>query len=107
MSETTQNAAATETKTTKGKAPRKPVKGKAAAPKTKPQKAAKPKREKVAKEDLMTFAFRMPKAESVALHKAAGPANASRVMRLLAGAFVAEDRAAFESIVEDARKLRA
>ena len=72
----------------------------------KPAKAAKPKREKAPKEDLMVFAFRMTKAESAALHTAAGPANASRVMRGLAGAFVAEDRAVFESIIEDARKLR-
>ena len=105
MSETMQNAT-TETKNTKGKAQKRPAKTKAAAPKAKPAKVAKPKREKAPKEDLMTFAFRMTKAESVALHKAAGPANASRTMRALAGAFVAEDRAAFESIVEDARKLR-
>ena len=107
MSETTQNATASETKTTKGKATKKPVKAKAAMAKAKPAKAAKPKREKAPKEDLMTFAFRMPKIESAALHKAAGPANASRVMRALAAAFVAEDRAVFESIVEEARKLRA
>ena len=69
-------------------------------------KAAKPKREKAPKEDLMTFAFRMTKAESVALHNAAGPANASRTMRALAAAFVAEDRALFESIIDDAKKLR-
>ena len=82
------------------------TKTKAAAPKAKPPKVAKPKKEMAPKEDLMTFAFRMTKGESVALHKAAGPANASRTMRALAGAFVAEDRAVFESIVEDARKLR-
>ena len=68
--------------------------------------APTPKKERAPKEDLMTFAFRMTKAESVALHKAAGPANASRTMRGLAAAFVIEDRAAFESVVEDARKLR-
>jgi hypothetical protein len=73
----------------------------------KPAMAAKPKREKSPKEDLMVFAFRMTKAESVALHRAAGPANASRAMRALAGAFAREDRVAFEAIVEDARKLRA
>ena len=107
MSETTtQNASPTAAKTPKGKAPKKASAAKAAAPKTKPTKVAKPKREKPPKEDLMTFAFRMTKAESVALHTAAGPANASRTMRGLAAAFVIEDRAAFESIVEDARKLR-
>jgi hypothetical protein len=95
-----------ETKPTKGKTPKKSTKAKAAAPKTKATKTAKPKRDKTPKEELMTFAFRMPKAESAALHQAAGPANASRVMRALAGAFVREDRAVFESIVEDARKLR-
>ena len=106
MSETNQNATTTETKNAKGKAQKKAAKPKAAAPKSKVEKAAKAKREKPPKEDLMTFAFRMTKAESVALHKAAGPANASRTMRALAAAFVAEDRAAFESVVEDARKLR-
>jgi len=55
----------------------------------------------------MVFAFRLSKAESAALHMAAGPANASRTMRALAAAFVAEDRTAFESIVDEARKLRA
>jgi hypothetical protein len=100
----TQNATAAESKTTKGKVPKKTTK--AAVPKSKPPKVTKLKREKAPKEDLMVFAFRMPKAESVALHKAAGPANASRTMRALAAAFVAEDRAAFESIVEEARKLR-
>jgi hypothetical protein len=106
MSETTQNATATESKPTKGRAAKKPAKAKAATATAKPTKAAKPKKERTPKEDLMTFAFRMTKGESVALHKAAGPANASRTMRALAGAFVAEDRARFESIIEDARKLR-
>ena len=106
MSETMPNATAVEKKIVKGKAPRKSVKGKVAAPTAKPAKVAKPQREKAPKEDLMTFAFRMTKAESVALHTAAGPANASRTMRALAAAFVAEDRAAFEAVVEDARKLR-
>ena len=106
MSETMQNAATTETKSKKGKAQKKAAKAKAAAPKATAAEAAKLKREKAPKEDLMTFAFRMTKAESVALHRAAGPANASRTMRALAAAFVAEDRAVFESVVEDARKLR-
>jgi hypothetical protein len=104
MTETSQTA--TETKPTKTKAPKKTAKPKALAAKATAAKAARPKREKPPKEDLMTFAFRMTKAESVALHNAAGPANASRTMRALAAAFVTEDRAAFDSIVEDARKLR-
>lgn len=68
-------------------------------------KTAKPKREKPT-EPLMTFAFRLPKSESAALHKAAGPAGASRTMRALAAAFVTGDRAQFESIVDEARKLQ-
>jgi hypothetical protein len=112
MSETTQNATATETKPTKTKAGKKPVKAKAAAPKTKTAKAAKPKAEKPPKapredrSDWQTFALRLPKSEAAALHKAAGPANASRTMRALAAAFVTEDRAVFEAIVEEARQLR-
>lgn len=100
----------TETATTETKAPRtkkaatsKVVKTKAPKAET---KAAKPKREKRAKEDTMVFAFRLPKAESAALHRSAGPANASRVMRQLAAAFVTGDRAQFESIVAEAAKLR-
>ena len=111
MTETTiQNDNTSPPAKSKGKKPRGATrvvaqKAKKAAVPT-PTKVAKPKREKAPKEDLMVFAFRMTKAESAALHKAAGPANASRTMRALAAAFVAEDRALFESIVDDARKLR-
>ena len=94
------------TKAAKGKPQKQHSKAAIAGRKAKPPKATKPKREKPPKEDLMVFAFRMTKAESVALHTAAGPANASRAMRALAAAFVSEDRAAFETVVEDARKLR-
>jgi len=69
-------------------------------------KAGKAPREKKPKEDLMTFAFRMPKPESAALHKAAGPGRASRVMRSLAGAFTVGDEAAFRAIVKEARDAR-
>ncbi len=86
-----------------------------ASKKTRAAKESKAKAEKgtnVARapkdpEATKVFAFRLTPAESEALHVAAGPANASRVMRALAGAFVKEDRAVFESIVADARKLRA
>jgi hypothetical protein len=77
---------------------------------TKVKKAEpKPKREKKPKEDRSnwgTFAIRLPVPERDAFHKAAGPAGASRVMRLLAGAFVTGDRAQFEAIVDEARKLQ-
>ena len=42
----------------------------------------KPKKEKAPKEEnLMVFAFRLPKAESEAFHEAAGPARGSRSSR--------------------------
>src|SRR5262245_60319377 len=69
-------------------------------------KPAKAARVKVPKEDLMTFALRMPKASSVALHKSAGPRNASKVVAALADAFVKGDRVAFEAIVDTAREQR-
>jgi hypothetical protein len=108
MSETaTQNA--TETKVTKGKTPKKPTKTKAAAAKTK-TKAAKPKKEKTPREDRSgwgTFALRLPIAERVAFHKAAGPAGASRFARTVLVAFAHEDEAAFRAAVAEAKKLRA
>ena len=79
----------------------KTAKGKKAEP--------KPKREKKPKEDRSgwgVFAFRLPVSEREQFHKIAGPAGASRVMRALVGAFVTGDRAQFESIVEDAKKLQ-
>jgi hypothetical protein len=93
----------TATKATKGKTKKSAA---AKVARTKPPKAAKPKRETAPKEDLMTFAFRLPKSESAALHNAAGPAGASRTMRALAAAFVTGDRTQFELIVDEARKLQ-
>lgn len=85
---------------------KKKAESKTAKTKAVKQTEPKPKKEKAPKEELVVFALRMTEPERVALHKAAGPANASHVMRSLAAAFVAEDGAVFESIVEDARKLR-
>jgi len=81
----------------------------AAKTETKAPAVAKPKKEKAQREDRtgwQTFALRMPKSESAALHEAAGSGRASRVMRSLAGAFVTGDRAQFESIVDEARQAR-
>ena len=104
MSETA--ITSTETKTTKGKSKKATATRVAKAKAPKAEKAAKPKKEKAPKEDLMTVAFRLTKAESAAFHKASGSAAASRTMRALAAAFVTGDRAAFESIVDEARKLQ-
>ena len=67
----------------------------AAAKKATSKKAAKPK------EDLVVFAFRLTEAERAAIHKTAGPANASRFIRRVAGAFANEDVSAFRSVVKE------
>ncbi len=122
MSEATETTTNVKNNNTKGKTPKKPAKAKATTgakssrgtPATQGARAAvadakamEAKRRKEERASFVTFAFRLPKSESAALHKAAGPANASRVMRALAGAFVTGDRAVFEQIVEDAKKLQA
>jgi hypothetical protein len=112
MSETaTQNA--TETKVTKGKAPKKPAKARAAAAKTKPPKAAtqkrdkKPKAPRESREGWGTFALKMPVPERELFHRAAGPAGASRFARIVLVAFANEDEATFKAALAEARKLRA
>ncbi len=84
-------------KTTKKKAtakPRKPV-AKATAATT----PAAPK-EKAPKEDLCVFAFRLTPAERDAIHKAAGPAKASKFVRSLAVAAARNDEAAVKAILK-------
>jgi hypothetical protein len=111
MTEKTKNEiknATTKKSRTKTEAPVAPIPAEAApAEPPAPEKAAKAKREKSANEPLKTFAIRIPESKSAALHQAAGKAAASRTVRALIDAFICEDRAAFEQIVEDARKLRA
>ena len=68
--------------TTKKKAP-----AKKAAPKKPAAKAAKPK------EDLVVFAFRLTEVERTAIHKRAGPRNATQFVRRVAVAFASEDDA--------------
>jgi hypothetical protein len=77
---------------------------------TEKAREVKPENKKAPREDRSAwgvFAFRLPLPEREAFHTAAGPAGASRTLRALADAFTKEDRAAFESIVEEAKKLRA
>jgi hypothetical protein len=111
MSETAiENATRTETKRTKGKAPKNRVNAKAAAPKAKPPKDATPKREKAPRESREgwgTFALKLPVPEREAFHKAAGPAGASRFARTVLVAFANEDEGAFKTAIAEARKLRA
>ncbi len=112
MSETVQNATATETKKTKGKAQKKAAKTKVAAPKAKAPKAPKPekaKKEKAPREDRTnfgTFALRLPVSERDAFHAASGAAGASRFARIILNAFSNDDTAAFDAAIAEAKKLR-
>jgi hypothetical protein len=52
------------------------------------------------------FAFRLTPAESAAIHKTAGPRNATRFVRQVAAAFATEDEAAFREAIKAARDAR-
>ena len=76
------------------------TKAKAATKKAAPKKARKPK------EDLVVFAFRLTQAERDAIHKTAGPRNATQFVRRVAVAFAGEDESAFKTVLKEARELR-
>jgi len=65
--------------------------------------ASKPKAEKPSR----VFAIRLTTKELEAIHKAAGPRNASRFMRAVGRAFAAGDESAFRAVVKEAREARA
>ncbi len=71
---------------------------KVAAPETVAQ--AEPKKEKF--EDLCVFAFRLTEEERDAIHKAAGPAKASKFVRTLCVAAARNDEAAVKAIMKAA-----
>ena len=52
------------------------------------------------------FAIRVTDAELAAIHKAAGPRNATRFVRAVAAAFADSDTKAFEAVLKEARELR-
>ena len=81
-------------KTTKKKSTAKSRKP-AAAPKT----VGEPKA-KAAHEELCVFAFRLTAEERDAIHKAAGPAKASKFVRTLAVAAARNDEAAVKAIMK-------
>ncbi len=72
---------------------------------TKP-KAVKAKKEKALKQDLVVFAFRLTEAERTAIHKTAGPRNATQFVRRVATAFAKQDEAAFRTVLKDAKAAR-
>jgi hypothetical protein len=85
----------------------------AAAPEKRAKKAKAPKAEKPVKvprlpkeEGLVVFAFRLTEAERDAIHKAAGPARASRFVRTIAVAAANEDEAAIKATIKEAREAR-
>lgn len=56
---------------------------------------------KPACEDLCVFAFRLTEAERDAIHRAAGPAKASKFARTLLVAAATKDEAAVRAIMKD------
>ena len=96
MATTKKNSTAKKTATAKTKS----------APAAKAKKATrqpKPKAEKPGR----VFAIRVTDDELAAIHKTAGPRNATRFVRAVAAAFAAEDEAAFRAVVREARESRA
>ena len=74
---------------------------------------AKPKKEKTPREPkpqaekpARVFAFRLTDDELAAIHRIAGPRNATRLIRAVAAAFAAEDEGAFKAVLRDAREAR-
>ena len=75
---------------------------------TRKKAATKPKakKEKAPKLDLVVFAFRLTEVERTAIHKTAGPRNATQFVRRVATAFAKQDEAAFRAVLKEAREAR-
>ena len=70
------------------------------------KKAAAKGTPKAKKEELVTFAIRLPEAERDAIHVAAGPRGATRFVRAVAVAAAREDEKAFRQALKEAREAR-
>ncbi len=70
------------------------------------KKATGSKRVTKPKDDLVVFAFRLTEAERTAIHKTAGPRNATQFVRRVAAAFARKDEAAFKTVLKEASELR-
>lgn len=66
-------------------------------------KAAKPKKAKLPKEPQVVFAFRLSEADRDLIHKAAGPAKATKFVRAAALAAANQDAKTFESLTTQAK----
>ncbi len=82
------------------------VKKKTTTKTTATAKKAAPKKVRKPKEDLVVFAFRLTQAERDAIHKTAGPRNATQFVRRVAVAFGGEDESAFKAVLKEACELR-
>ena len=74
--------------------------------KEKPAQEPRPQKEKAPKEPQVVFAFRLSEADRDLIHKAAGPAKATRFVRTAALAAANADRKTFDALVEQARLNR-
>ncbi len=91
--------------TTKKAAPKKATPKGAKPPKEKAAKQPEPEKKKGPKPNRV-FAIRVTDDELAAIHKAAGPRNATRFIRQVAAAFANTDEAAFRTVLKDAREAR-
>jgi hypothetical protein len=69
----------------------------------KPAREPKARREKKANEPLVVFAFRLRAADRALIHKAAGPAKATRFVLSAALAAASGDKDAFEALASQAK----
>jgi hypothetical protein len=68
---------------------------------------ARPPKVKEAEEDLVVFAFRLSAEERELIHKAAGPAKASRFVRALAVAAACGDEGAIKLLLQSVQQATA
>jgi hypothetical protein len=72
-------------------------------PKAKVAKESKPKKDKAPREPLVVFAFRLTEGQRDQIHRAAGPAKATKFVRTAALAAASGDRPAFEELLAQAK----
>lgn len=71
--------------------------------KTEGKAAKEPKKEKGPKPELVVFAFRLPAADRDLIHKAAGPAKATKFVLAAALAAAQNDSKAFEALTAQSK----
>ncbi len=98
----TANMEAAASSTGAGKSTR-PSKAPKAPKKAKTAKGSKPKKEKAPKQPVVVFAFRLSEADRALIHKAAGPAKATKFVRGAALAAANVDTKAFDALIAQAK----